>query len=67
MPPKRMTGKQLKAIRDERGETGEEFGAYLARLVGEERSYNRQEINAWESGRRAVPAKIELALLQARR
>lgn len=66
MSPKRMTGKQLRALRIERGETGDAFGAYLARVADEPRPYTRQEVNAWESGRRPVPLAIELALLKAK-
>jgi transcriptional regulator with XRE-family HTH domain len=71
MPPKRMSGKQLRALRTERGETLEEFGAYLAKIAGAPRPYTRQEVNAWESEReyaegkvRRVPLAVELALTQ---
>lgn len=73
MPPKRpqttsdrMSGAELAAIRVERDETGEAFGAYLARIAGHGRPYSRQEVWGWESGLRDIPAKIELALMKAR-
>lgn len=69
MAIKRMTGPELRAIREQRGETGEAFGAHLGRIVGQlldvERAYSRQHVYAWESGLRAVPAEIELALIKA--
>lgn len=65
MTLKRMTGAELKAIRERRGETGAAFGAYLAGLAGRARAYTRQEVRAWESGDRTVPAEIELALIKA--
>lgn len=66
MSPKRMTGKQLAALRAQRGETGDEFGVYLAKIADEDRPYSRQEVNAWERGRRLVPMAIELALMKAK-
>lgn len=74
MPPKRskpttdrMSGADLAAIRVERNETGEAFGAYLAKIAGHHRAYSRQEVWGWESELRPIPAKIELALLKARK
>jgi hypothetical protein len=66
MPPnlKRMTGKQLRAIRIRRRETLDEFGAWLAKLVGTDRPYTRQHVNAWESEREYAPGKIRRVPLQ---
>lgn len=64
--PKRMTGKQLRALRESRGETLDEFGAWLSKIVGNDRAYTRQDVNAWESERRGrkLPMAIEMALLR---
>lgn len=73
MPPKRskpttdrMSGAALAAIRVERDETGEAFGAHLAQITGHHRPYSRQEVWGWESELRPIPAKIELALIKAK-
>lgn len=62
--PKRMSGKQLAAIREARGETMEVFGAYLARLVQNKRPYTRQDVWAWENElkERKPPLLIQMAL-----
>lgn len=66
MPPKlkRMSGKQLAAIRERRDESLEAFGAYLARLVENKRPYSRQDVWAWENELkgRLPPLAIQMAL-----
>lgn len=60
-----MTADELKEMREQRRMTGVEFGGWIAHLMGAERPYTRQEVNAWETGRRPIPATVELALLRA--
>lgn len=62
MPLKRMTPEELRAIRIARGMSGPEFGAFLAAELGRNRAFSRQEVHAWESGARDIPALVELAL-----
>jgi DNA-binding transcriptional regulator YiaG len=57
-----MTPAELRAERAARKMSGPEFGAFLAGELGRDRAFSRQEVNAWESGARDIPALVELAL-----
>jgi len=61
-----MTKLELAADRTRRGLTQEAYGAHLASLLQVARAYTRQEVNAWECGRRAVPASVAAAIWRER-
>ncbi|MEO0955701.1 MAG: hypothetical protein AAFY12_11960 [Pseudomonadota bacterium] len=56
---------ELKRERERLGMDRHEFGAYLAKLVGAPKPYPYSRITDYETGVRAVPAKIEIAFLRA--
>ena len=62
----RMNEIDLAAMREGLGLSQEAFGTHLARLMGLERDYSRQEVNAWEKGRRALPGAIAAMLWRER-
>lgn len=59
-----LNGEELKRERERLGMDRREFGAYLAKLVGAKRPYPYTRITDYETGVRAVPAKIEIAFLR---
>jgi hypothetical protein len=61
-----MSTAELRAERESREMTGEEFGAYLAKALGRRRPYDRREVSAWESGAREIPEAVERVLLRLR-
>ncbi|MDX2277740.1 MAG: hypothetical protein NW206_19995 [Hyphomonadaceae bacterium] len=63
---KRMTGAELRKERDDRELTQEDFGVFVAKLLGRERAYTRFEVSAWEIEDRPVPEAVERALLRLR-
>ena len=55
-----MSAEQLKEIRGER--SAQEFGEFLADLMGKDRPYTAQEIWNWENGLRPVPQRVATRL-----
>lgn len=51
-----MLGEQLKAYREARGQSREDFAAFLNE--GLERSYDRQRISRWENGGERIPQAV---------
>ena len=60
----RITGDEVRAIRDKLGLSGQMFGARLAEMLGQERAYTPSEVSHWETGRRDLPPLLELALIR---
>ena len=58
------SGRRQRAAREARGQTGAEFGAYLANVLGRARPYDRREVSAWETGATPIPEAVERALLR---
>lgn len=56
----KMTGADLKAIRDMRGETQAQLAAHLNGLLG--RNYAANKISKWESGHEPIPQNVVLVL-----
>lgn len=61
-----MTKEELREERTSRGMTQEQFGQFLADLLGRARAYSKSEVSVYETGQRPVPARIALALLEDR-
>ena len=51
-----MTGDELRALRERRGQTQPEFAAWLNGLMG--RRYDKQKISRWETERERVPRDV---------
>lgn len=51
-----MSAEQLREIRGDR--SAQEFGEFLAELMGKERPYTAQEVWNWENGLRPVPQRV---------
>ena len=51
-----MTGEELRALRESRGQTQLEFAAWLNGLMG--RRYDKQKISRWETERERVPRDV---------
>ena len=55
-----MSGDDLCEMRGDR--SAQEFGVFVADVMGKERPYTAQEIWNWEKGLRAVPGRVATAL-----
>jgi hypothetical protein len=61
-----MTQDELIAERERLGLTRPKFGVWLAEKMGKARAYTQSEVYHWETGRRPVPAAVEILFLKAR-
>ena len=52
-----MTGDELRALREKRGQNHSEFAAWLNELTG--RRYDKQKISRWEGEREKVPRDVD--------
>jgi hypothetical protein len=61
-----MTQDELIAERERLGLSRPKFGEWLAAKMGKARPYTQSEIYHWETGRRSVPAAVEVVFLRER-
>lgn len=61
-----MTQDELIAERERLGLSRPKFGQWLAEKMGRVRAYTQSEVYHWETGRRAVPAAVEIVFLKER-
>lgn len=62
----RMTKDELIVERERLGLSRPKLGIWLAEKMGKPRAYTQSEIYHWETGRRSVPAAVEVVFLKAR-
>ena len=60
-----MSAEQLKEIRGDR--SAQEFGQFVAELMGNDRPYTAQEVWNWENGHRPVPRRVATVVLRHHR
>ena len=61
-----MTQDELIAERERLGLSRPKFGEWLAARMGKARAYTQSEVYHWETGRRSVPAAVEVVFLRER-